>query len=124
MAARRAGRIINISSHAALHGQIGQAAYAAAKGGVNAFTKVLARELASSGVTVNAVCPGATETPPLREFCRTEEGRNFTSQLVADVPLGRLAQPEEIAATVGFLASKGAGYITGELILIAGGVGM
>lgn len=124
MAAKRAGRIINISSGAGLHGQIGQAAYSAAKGGVNAFTKVLARELAFSNVTANAVCPGATETPPMRKFIETAEGRAFTARIAATIPMGRFAQPEDIASIVVFLASKGAGYITGELISVSGGVGM
>lgn len=121
MAKRRSGRVINISSNAGSRGQLGQAAYAAAKGGINAFTKVLARELAQSSVTVNAVSPGMTETPPLREFIKTAEGQKFVAKGVSTIPMGRLAKPEEIAAPVVFFASVEAGFITGHVLPVSGG---
>ena len=124
MVERHDGRIINISSNAGLQGQAGQAAYSAAKGGLLAFTRTLARELAPSGVTVNAVCPGITETPPLRAFAAMAGGREFIDRTLADVPLGRLGQPADVAGAVAYLAWSGAGYVTGQVLSVCGGMVM
>ncbi len=119
MLAQRWGRIINIASDAARVGLAGQAVYAAAKGAVVAFTKSLAREVAAGGVLVNAVSPGPVGTPPLqRLFQRQPE---YAEQLQAEIPLGRVAEPEEVAAAVAYLASDDAGYITGQVISVNGG---
>ena len=119
MAKQRYGRIINISSVVGLHGQAGQTNYAAAKAGLVGFTKSLAHEFASRNITANVVAPGYIETDMTAVF--TEEMRKA---VLARIPLGRSGTCEEIAATVLFLASRGAGYITGTVIAADGGLGM
>jgi len=116
MRERRFGRIINISSINGQAGQIGQTNYAAAKAGILGFTKALAQEGASRGVTVNAVAPGYVETDMVRAV-----PPNVLEQIVARVPVGRLGKPEEIARAVLFLAADEAGYITGSTLSINGG---
>ncbi len=116
MAWRRWGRIVHLSSIWGLTGAAGEAAYSAAKGGLNSFTKALARELAPFGVTVNAVAPGAVETEMIGDL--TEEERNA---LCRSIPLGRLGRPEEVAEVVRFLVSEEAGYITGQVVAVTGG---
>jgi 3-oxoacyl-[acyl-carrier protein] reductase len=116
--AQGSGRVINVTSYTGLHGNVGQAAYAAAKSGVIGFTKTAAKELARFGVTVNAISPNAAtrmidSIPPDR-----------LAEIAALVPLGRFAAPEEIAAGVLFLASHEAAYITGTVFPIDGGVSM
>jgi len=113
---RRRGRIINVSSVWGIAGASCEALYSLTKGGVNAFTKALAKELAPSGVTVNAVAPGAVETDMMRDFSEEE-----LAALRAGIPAGRLARPEEIAAVIRFLALPEAGYITGQIISPNGG---
>ncbi len=115
----RYGRIINLTSVAAEMGNAGQVAYAAAKAGVIGFTKSLAREVASRGVTVNAVAPGAVGT----EMTETLAADRLAF-ITAATPAGRLGGPEEIAAAVAFLASPAAGYITGHVLRVNGGLYM
>ncbi|QVL31268.1 3-oxoacyl-[acyl-carrier-protein] reductase [Telmatocola sphagniphila] len=115
---QRSGRIINISSVAAEHVNAGQANYAASKGAVNSFTKVLAVELGSRGVTVNAVAPGFIETD-MSEAVRNKAGDFIAKKLV---PLRRLGKPEDIASVVVFLASPAASYVTGQVITVDGGL--
>ncbi len=115
----RYGRIINISSVVGHMGNAGQTNYAAAKAGMAGFTKSLAREVGSRNITVNCVAPGFIDTDMTRAL--SEEHRN---SLLQHIPLGRLGGAEEVAATVGFLASARAGYITGETLHVNGGMYM
>lgn len=115
----RHGRIINIASVVGVMGNAGQANYAAAKAGIIGFSKSLAREVGSRGITVNTVAPGFIDTDMTRAM--TEEQRGA---LLAQVPLDRLGQPGDIAAAVVFLASPGAGYITGDTLHVNGGMYM
>jgi 3-oxoacyl-[acyl-carrier protein] reductase len=117
MLRERRGRIINITSVVGLIGNAGQANYAASKGGVNAFTFTLARELASRGITVNAVAPGFIETDMTAAM--TEEAKK---SFQAKIPLGRFGKAEEVAEVVAFLSGPLAGYITGEVIRVDGGL--
>jgi 3-oxoacyl-[acyl-carrier protein] reductase len=116
MISQRYGRIINVSSIWGISGASCEVVYSTTKGGVNAFTKALAKELAPSEVTVNAVAPGAVDTSMLHHL--TEEERR---KLVEDIPAGRLAQPEEIASLVYFVALPESSYITGQIISPNGG---
>jgi len=111
----RWGRIVNLSSVAGVIGNRGQANYAAAKSGLHGASKSLAQEIASRGVTVNVVAPGVIETPMTAQMFPPE-------QLAQMVPAKRAGKPEEVAALVGFLASDAAGYITGQVISINGGM--
>ncbi len=119
MIARRWGRIVNVVSPAAFFGKEGASAYAAAKGGLVALTKSLAREMARHGITVNAVSPGFVETRLIREL---DEAKR--SELERQIPLGRFADPDEIAAAIVFLASPAASYLTGTTIHVDGGLTM
>ncbi|MBO9607354.1 MAG: 3-oxoacyl-ACP reductase FabG [Paenibacillaceae bacterium] len=116
MVSRKYGRIVNVSSLWGIAGASCEVAYSAAKGGVNAFTKALALELAPSGVTVNAVAPGAVDTRMLAPLDADERG-----SLARDIPVGRIARPDEIASLVHYLAQPEAGYITGQVISPNGG---
>jgi acetoacetyl-CoA reductase len=113
------GRIINISSVNAVRGQFGQTNYASAKAGILGFTKSLAQEVVKKGITVNSVSPGYVQTDmvmAIREDVR--------QKIVAEIPAGRLARPEEVADAVAFLASEGAAYITGTNLAVNGGLHM
>ena len=116
MVERGWGRIINISSVNAIKGQFGQTNYSAAKAGMAGFSKALAQEVVRKGVTVNTVSPGYVETEMVMAI-RAE----IRDQIIASIPMGRLARPEEIAAVVAFLASDEAGYITGSELYVDGG---
>ena len=119
MTKARKGRIINISSVVGATGNAGQANYAAAKAGMIGFTKSLAKEVGSRGITVNCIAPGFIDTDMTRAL--SDEQRQA---LLGAIPLGRLGAAEDIAAAVGFLASPAAGYITGETIHVNGGMYM
>jgi len=116
MRARGSGRIVNMSSESAFYGDVGFVDYAAAKMGIIGFTRSLARELAPHHVTVNAVCPGAIRTRAHDRLPREVIDRVRTS-----VPMGFVAEPEDVAGVVAFLASDDARYVTGQSILIDGG---
>lgn len=113
---QRWGRFVHLSSIWGSVGASGEAAYAAAKGGLNAFTKSAAKELASSGVTVNAVAPGAIDTDMLAALSDEER-----EQLREEIPLGRLGRADEVAGLVQFLVSDNSSYITGQVLGINGG---
>lgn len=119
MLKQRNGRIINMASVVGVSGNAGQANYAASKAGVIGLTKSVAKELASRGVTVNAIAPGFIETDMTEVL--SESVREAT---VGMIPMGTFGKPEDVAKTVGFLASDGAGYITGQVLCVDGGMAM
>ncbi len=119
MMKKRRGVIVNISSIVGVHGNWGQTNYAASKAGIIGFTKSLARELGSRGIRANVVAPGYVKTQ-LTDVLPDEA----TAVMVAQTPLGRVAEPEEIAGAVRFLASDEASFITGDVLLVDGGLGM
>lgn len=119
MLRRRAGAIVNLSSVVGLHGNPGQANYAASKAGIVGLTKALARELGSRGVRVNAVAPGYIDTELTQVL--PEPARNA---ILANTPLARLGAPEDVAVAVRFLCSDEASFVTGEVLLVDGGLGM
>jgi 2-hydroxycyclohexanecarboxyl-CoA dehydrogenase len=118
------GRIVNIASDASRVGSTGEAVYSAAKGGVVAFSKSLARELARDGVTVNVVCPGPTATPMMDAIRATEFGGRVIERIVASSPRRRLSRPEEIAGAVAYFAGEEAGFVTGQVLSVSGGLTM
>jgi 3-oxoacyl-[acyl-carrier protein] reductase len=113
------GRIVNISSVSGVSGNPGQANYAASKAGVIGFTKSVAKEVGSRGITVNAVAPGFINTEMTDAL-----GDAVTERAVGQITLGRLGRPEEVASVVGYLVSDGASYITGQAIVVDGGLAL
>jgi 2-hydroxycyclohexanecarboxyl-CoA dehydrogenase len=125
MVERGYGRVVNIASDAARVGSSLEAVYSGAKGGVVAFSKTLAREVARHGVTVNSVCPGPTETPMLAEIAGADQdSEKLLEAMRRAVPMRRLGRPEDIGPAVAFLASDGAGFITGQTLSVSGGLTM
>jgi 2-hydroxycyclohexanecarboxyl-CoA dehydrogenase len=125
MAERKAGRIVNIASDAARGGSSGEAVYSACKGGLVALSKTLAREHARQNITVNVVCPGPTDTALLASVT---EGARDPAKLMetfrSAIPLGRLGQPDDLASAIAFFGSDDAGFITGQVISVSGGLTM
>ena len=125
MAARKAGRIVNIASDAARVGSSGEAVYAACKGGLVAFSKTIAREHARHGITVNVVCPGPTDTALFADY---KEGAGSPEKLMEaftrSIPLGRIGQPDDLPGAILFFASDDAAYITGQVLSVSGGLTM
>ncbi|MEV0110038.1 SDR family NAD(P)-dependent oxidoreductase [Nocardia sp. NPDC050799] len=126
MIERGFGRVINIGSDAGRVGSSLEAVYSGAKGGIIAFTKTLAREVATKGVTVNTVCPGPTDTPALRKFANNsgQDADKVIGGMTRSVPMKRLASPADVAAAVAFFASDEAGYVTGQTLSVSGGLTM
>lgn len=125
MAARRSGRIVNISSDAARVGSSGEAVYAACKGGLVAFSKTIAREHARHGITCNVVCPGPTDTALFADY---KQGAGNPDKLIEAftraIPLGRIGQPDDLPGAVLFFASDDAAYVTGQVLSVSGGLTM
>jgi len=125
MAARKAGRIVNIASDAARVGSSGEAVYAACKGGLVAFSKTIAREHARHGITVNVVCPGPTDTALFADY---KEGAGNPEKLMEaftrSIPLGRIGQPDDLPGAILFFASDDAAYVTGQVLSVSGGLTM
>jgi len=115
----RAGKIVNISSDAGRVGSTGETVYAAAKGGLIAFTKSLAREMARYRININCVCPGPTDTPLF-----TAQPERMREALTRAIPFRRIAQPEEIAEAVMFFLGRRTGYVTGQVLSVSGGLTM
>ncbi|MFP1644688.1 glucose 1-dehydrogenase [Pontitalea aquivivens] len=125
MVARKGGRVVNIASDAARVGTSNEAVYSACKGGIIAFTKSMARELARSNILLNAVCPGPTNTPMMASVLGTgEDAVKWKDAMVRGIPLKRMGEPEDYAGIVAFLASSDAGFITGQTISVSGGMNM
>lgn len=119
MMKQRYGRIVNLSSVTGLMGNMGQTNYAAAKAGILGMTKSYAREVASRGITVNAVAPGFIDTDMTEAMPEGAKDKSITG-----IPMGRTGKPEDVAEAVAFLASERAGYITGEVLRVDGGMAM
>jgi 2-hydroxycyclohexanecarboxyl-CoA dehydrogenase len=119
-----AGRVVNISSDAGRVGSSGEAVYSACKGGIISFTKTVARELARKGIRLNAVAPGPTDTPLFAEVAQGEAGKKIAEGLKRAIPMKRLAQPADYPGIICFLSSDDAGFITGQVISVSGGLSM
>ena len=124
MMARRRGRIVSISSDAGRVGSTGEAVYSGCKAAVIGFSKALAREVARHGITVNVVCPGPTGTQLLADVMAGERGQKILAGMQRAIPLGRLATPEDVAGAVAYLVSEEAGYVTGQVVSVSGGLTM
>lgn len=125
MVRRKSGRIVNIASDAARVGSSGEAVYAACKGGLVSFSKTIAREHARHGITVNVVCPGPTDTALFAEY---KEGAGNPEKLMEafqrSIPLGRIGQPDDLPGAILFFASGDAGFVTGQVLSVSGGLTM
>ncbi|RYF35385.1 MAG: 2-hydroxycyclohexanecarboxyl-CoA dehydrogenase [Comamonadaceae bacterium] len=125
MAARKAGRIVNIASDAGRVGSSGEAVYAACKGGLIAFSKTIAREHARHGITVNVVCPGPTDTALFADY---KQGAGNPEKLMEAftraIPLGRIGQPDDLPGAILFFASDDAAFVTGQVLSVSGGLSM
>jgi 2-hydroxycyclohexanecarboxyl-CoA dehydrogenase len=119
MIEKKSGRIVNVSSDAGRVGSLGESVYSAAKGGLIALSKSLAREGARHGITVNAICPGPTDTPLLKS-----EPEKFLEAFLRAIPLRRFGKPSEVADAIVFMASDRASYITGQVLSVNGGIAM
>ncbi|MCE4267172.1 MULTISPECIES: SDR family NAD(P)-dependent oxidoreductase [Rhodococcus] len=126
MIERGFGRVVNVGSDAGRVGSSLEAVYSGAKGGIIAFTKTLAREIATKGVTANTVCPGPTDTPALRKFASNsgDDADKVLAGMTRAVPMKRLAKPSDVAAAVAFFASDAAEYVTGQTLSVSGGLTM
>lgn len=125
MVARGFGRVVNVSSDAGRVGSSGEAVYSACKGGIIAFTKTMAREVARRGVTLNVLCPGPTNTPLFDEFkAASPGGAKVGDAMARAVPLKRIGQPDDYPGTIAFLLSNDAAFITGQTISVSGGLTM
>ncbi|REG58498.1 2-hydroxycyclohexanecarboxyl-CoA dehydrogenase [Paraburkholderia sp. BL6669N2] len=124
MAERGRGKVVNISSDAGRVGSSMEAVYSFCKGGIIAFSKTMAREMARQQIPINVVCPGPTATALLDNLAQGEKGDRIKAALVKAVPFGRMGEPDDIAGTVAFLASDDAAFITGQVISISGGLTM
>ena len=120
MSEQKSGSVVNIASDAGRVGSSGEAVYSATKGGIIAFSKTAAREVARHGVRVNCVCPGPTDTQLLAEFA----GDKLRNALVRAIPLGRVGQPDDVANGVVFLAGDKAEFVTGQTLSVSGGLTM
>jgi 2-hydroxycyclohexanecarboxyl-CoA dehydrogenase len=125
MVRRGFGRVVNVSSDAGRVGSSGEAVYSACKGGIIAFTKTMARELARQGVTLNVLCPGPTDSPLFDRFkAASPDGAKVGEAMARAIPLRRIGQPEDYPGTIAFLLSDDAAYITGQTISVSGGLTM
>jgi 2-hydroxycyclohexanecarboxyl-CoA dehydrogenase len=125
MVKRGFGRVVNVSSDAGRVGSSGEAVYSACKGGIIAFTKTMAREVARKGVTLNVLCPGPTDTPLFDSVkASSPDGAKIGEAMARAVPLKRIGQPEDYPGTIAFLLSDDAAYITGQTLSVSGGLTM
>jgi 2-hydroxycyclohexanecarboxyl-CoA dehydrogenase len=125
MVKRGFGRVVNVSSDAGRVGSSGEAVYSACKGGIIAFTKTMAREVARKGVTLNVLCPGPTDTPLFDAVkASSPDGAKIGEAMARAVPLKRIGHPEDYPGTIAFLLSDDAAYITGQTISVSGGLTM
>ena len=125
MKARGRGRIVNVASDAGRVGSSGESVYAACKGGIIAFSKTMAREMASRQININVVCPGPTDTALFRDFAGDgEHGEKLKAALIRAIPFGRLGRPEDLPGAICFLASDDAAFITGQVLSVSGGLTM
>ena len=125
MAERRRGKIVSLASDAARGGSSGESVYAACKAGVIAFSKTIAREHARQGISVNVVCPGVTETAMLEAFMESAgDKEKLRVAFTRAVPMGRLGQPDDLPGAIAFFASDDAGFITGQVLSVSGGLTM